>query len=157
MVNHKHKKKGVTPLMITLLLISFAVAVGVVIMNLGAAEVEEAAECPVSIGLKLAIISGQEQICYDSAKKDIAFTLENGVNIKVEGLIFSAIGKTKAESFELNEAKLIKVGNYLGHVTYDTAVSGEIQQIKITPKIVLYDTEQICTEQALVVEGIRNC
>lgn len=157
MANHKQKKKGVTPLMITLLLISFAVAVGVVIMNFGAAEVEEAAECPINIGLKLAVISGQEQLCYDAAKKDIAFTLENGVNIKVEGLIFNAIGNKKAESFELNEAKMIKAGNYLGQVAYDSSVSGEIQQIKITPKIVLYDAEQICSEQALVVEGIRSC
>jgi len=157
MVNHRQKKKGITPLMATLLLISFAVAIGVVVMNFGAAEVESNAQCPVQIGLKLAIIGGQDQICYDSAKKDVTFTLENGVNIKVEGLIFNAIGSTKAESYELNEAKMIKAGNYLGHVTYDSAVSGTIKQIKITPKINLYDAEQICTEQALVIENIRNC
>lgn len=157
MVNNKHKKKGVTPLMITLLLISFAVAVGVVVMNFGAAEVEEEAQCPVQIGLKLAIIGGQEQLCYDSAKKDVAFTLENGVNIKVEGLVFSVIGEVKAESYELNDAKMIKAGNYLGHLNYDSSVSGKIKQIKITPKIVLYDAEQICTEQATVLENVRNC
>jgi hypothetical protein len=157
MVNHKNKKKGITPLMITLLLISFAVAVGVVVMNLGAAEVEGEAICPIEVGLKLVQIGGQDQLCYDAANKDISFTLENGVNIKVEGLIFNAIGTKKAESFEINEAQMIKAGNYLGHVTYDSSVSGEIQQIKITPKINLYEEEQICTEQALVLEEIREC
>lgn len=143
--------------MITLLLVSFAVAVGVVVMNFGAAAVEEEAQCPINIGLKLSVINGQDQLCYNSAKKDVAFTLENGVNIKVEGLIFNVIGEVKAEAYEINEAKMIKAGNYLGHATYDSSVSGAIQQIKITPKINLYDAEQICTEQALVIENVREC
>ena len=37
-------KKAITPLMIAFLLVSFAVAVGVVVMNLGQAQVEEAAQ-----------------------------------------------------------------------------------------------------------------
>lgn len=150
-------KKGITPLIATFLLISFAVALGVVIMNFGSAEVQEEAQCPISIGMKFAQISGEDQLCYDTVKKELYFTLENGVNIKVEGLIVNAIGANKAESFELNDAKLIKAGNYVGHVGYDFAVSGEIRQLKLTPKVNLYDAEQICAEQALVVEKVRNC
>ena len=153
----RNKKKGITPLMAAFLLISFAVAVGVVIMNIGSAQVEEKAQCPIEVGLKLALISGQEQMCYDLAKKDLVFTLENGINIKVEGLVVNVIGETKAESFEVSDAKMIKAGSYLGHLTYDSSVSGNIRQIKISPKVVLYEAEEICTEQALVLENIRNC
>ena len=150
-------KKGITPLMATFLLVSFAVALGVTIMNLGSAEVEDAAQCPIEVGLKLSNIGGQEQLCYDAGSKTLKFTLENGVNIKVEGLIVNIIGEVKADSFELNEAKVIKAGNYLGQVSYDSAVSGTIRQVKISPKVVMYDVEEICTEQALVKEGVREC
>lgn len=150
-------KKGVTPLMIGLLLVSFAVAVGVVVMNLGRAQVEEEAECPINIGLTFSVVEETDQVCYDAGKKDLSFTVENGVNIKVEGLVVNIIGSTKAETFELNNAKITKAGVYLGHVNYDRSVSGEIKQVKITPKIILYDAEHVCPEKALVAEKIRLC
>jgi len=150
-------KKALTPLMIGFLLISFAVAVGVVIMNLGAAEIEEAAQCAIDVGFQLAQISGQDDVCYNAAQKDFVFTLENGVNINVEGVIVNIIGTKKAETFDLTDAKMIKAGTYLGHVPYDRALSGEIRQVKVSPKVVLYDAEQICTEQALVIESVGDC
>jgi hypothetical protein len=153
----RNRKKGITPLMATLLLISFAVAVGVVVMNLGSAQVEESAQCPINIGLVLSNIGGEDQLCYDAGSKELKFTLENGINIKVEGLIVNIIGTEKAESYEFNDAKVGKAGTYLGKANYDSAAAGEIRQLKISPKIVLYDTEQICTEQALVAETVRNC
>lgn len=154
-INRKVNRRGITPIMITLLLISFAVAVGVVIMSLGRAQVEDQAQCPIDINLKFAVIGGQEQYCYGN--NQLSFTLENGVNIKVEGLIVNIIGAQKAETFELNDAKLIKAGTYVGNLRFDSAVGGQIRQVKITPKVVLYDEEQICTEKALILESIKSC
>lgn len=150
-------KKAITPLMIAFLLVSFAVAVGVVVMNLGRAQVEEAAQCPINIGLKLSNVGGKEQLCYDAKAKEIKFTLENGINIKVEGLILNTIGSQQAQSFEFNQAKIGKAGIYMGKAEYNIAVNGEIKQVKITPKVVLEEGEQICSEQALVVESIGAC
>ncbi len=153
----KWNKEGVTPLMITMLLLSLAVAVGVVIMNFGRAQVEENAQCAIDIGLHFASISGQEQLCYDAGQKSLRFTVENGINIKVEGLIVNIIGSEKAETLELNDAKMTKAGSYVGKASFDSSAGGQIRQVKITPKVVLYDTEQICGEQALVVEKVGNC
>lgn len=149
-------KKGITPLMATLLLISFAVAVGVVVMNFGRAQVESEAECPVNIGLEFSVISGDDQICYDAGKKDLLFTLENGVNTDVNGLVVNIIGTQKAETFEIN-SEIIKAGVHLGRVNYDSSVSGEIRQVKISPKVTLYDEEEVCVDQALIAENIRPC
>lgn len=151
------KKGGVTPLMATFLLVSFAVAVGVVVMNFTSAQVEEEAECAVAIGLHVATIGGQEQLCHDAAKSQLSFTVENGVNIKVTGLIVNVIGSERAETFELNDAKLDKAGTYVGKVAYSVAESGTIRQVKITPKVTPYDVEQICTEKAVVMETVRGC
>lgn len=144
-------------MMAAFVLISFAIAVGVVVMNLGRAEVEDSAQCPIDIGLKFSEIAGKEQFCYDTAKKEVYFILENGINVKVEGLVVNIIGKEKSDSFEQNEAKLGKAGTYVVHQPYDRAVNGEVLQVKVVPKVVLYDEEQICTEQTLVKEGIGNC
>jgi len=150
-------KKGITPIMATVLLLSFAVAIGVVVMNFGRAQVEESAECPVDIGLKLAEISGQKQLCYNAGSKQVKFTIENGVNTEVKGIIVNIIGAQEAKSFDIPSASMIKLGNYLGNVNYDNGISGDIKQVKITPKVVLYDQEQICVEQALVVENLKGC
>lgn len=150
-------KRGISPLIATLLLISFAVALGVVIMNFGRAQVELEAQCPINVGLKISNIGGQDDICYNAATKQLKFTIENGVNIKVEGLIANIIGTQQAQSFDLSAAKIIKAGTYIGTINYDSSTSGDIRQIKITPKIVLYDEEQICTDKALIVENVRAC
>ena len=151
------RKKGITPLIATFLLISFAAAVGVTITNLGSAQADLQAQCAIDINHKLSQIGGKDEICYDAAKSDLSFTIENGVNIKIEGLLLNVIGKQKAETTELNDAKITKAGTYLGHAAFDSATSGEIRQVKIIPKVIFADNEQICTEKALVVENIRNC
>ena len=150
-------KRGIAPLVATLLLISFAVALGIVIMNFGQAQVELEAQCPIEIGLHLSEIGGQKVACYNVATQQIMFTIENGVNINIEGSIINVIGTLKAESTELNNAKIGKAGTYMGSVAYNFASGGAIRQVKITPKIKLYDKEQICVEKALIVENIRNC
>ncbi len=147
-------KRGIAPLIATLLLISFAVSLGVVVMNFGRAQVELQAQCPVDIGLKLAEISGKRQICHDG--KDLSFTVENGVNIKVTGLMINVIGSKKAETKEL-VAEIPKAGTYVGSIPYNKAVSGDIRQVKIIPKIKLSAEEDICVEKALVVELVAGC
>ncbi len=148
-------KKAITPLMGTILLVSFAVAVGMVVMNLGRAEVENSAICPVDIGFNFVTIGGEQQLCYD--KEKLTFTVENGVNVNIEGLVVSVIGKEKADTLELNDAKMSKAGSYVGKAAFDAASGGEIRQIKISPKVLLKGEEQICADQALVVEEIPAC
>lgn len=150
-------KEGITPLMIGFLLVSFAVAVAVVILNLGSAQVEEVAQCAVDIGLRFSQISGEDQVCYNAAKNIFSFSVENGININVNGLVVNIIGTQKAESFELNEATMGKAAVYLGRVPYDRSASGEIRQVKISPKIIPYDKEEVCIDQAIVVENLKPC
>jgi len=147
-------KKAITPLMASILLISFAVAVGVAVMNFGKAQVEDNATCPLTIGVKFAVIGGEDQVCFNSVTKELKFTLENGVNVPVSGLVVNVIGTNKAETFEINEVSIAKAGTYLGKVNFQ---GGEIRQVKISPKIDLNEGELICQEQALVAEKIRGC
>ena len=155
--NNLQRKRAITPLMATFLLVTFAVAIGVVIMNLGSAQIEETAECPLDIGMKLATIGGKEQLCYDAVQKTLSFTIENGVNANVEGAVASVIGEEKAETIELHDVKMGRAGNYVGKVAFDNTVGGAIRQVKISPQLSLKGEVQICPEQAVVVEKVENC
>ncbi len=157
----KHKfhlsKKAITVIMGFALLISFGVAVGSVVMRLGSAEVEDAAECAIDINMQLTKLSGIEQLCYNQATKQIEFTVENGKNIKIEGLLVNTLGSKKAQTLELNDAIIPKTGMYVGAIPFNPAVAGQLKQIKIIPKVNMYDEEQICTEKALIIEQIPTC
>jgi len=157
MMKLKMNKKAITPLMIGFILVSFAVAVASGVMNFAKAEVEDQASCAIDINMKWAVIGGKEEICFNQATKEVKFTIENGVNIKVEGLVVNIVGTKGSESKELNEAKIIKAGNYFGNVGYNYNTVGDIRQIKFIPKVIFSETEEVCAEKALVVENIRNC
>jgi hypothetical protein len=150
-------KRGMAPLVATLLLIAFAVAIGVVIMTFGKAQVELEAECSINIGLKFAKIAGQEQFCYDQTKKELFLTVENGVNIPVEELVVNIIGSNKAVTHELKDAKISKAGTYLKRIPYNINDVGTLRQIKIIPKIEMYEEIVICQEKAIILEKVRNC
>jgi len=146
-----------SPLVATLLLISFAVALGIVIMNFGRAQVDLEATCPVEIGLEFSEVAGERELCIDLEKNDIYFAIENGVNIEVEKVIVNVIGSKRAESYDLDDAQMGRAGNYLTHIGYNEELSGEIRQMKVIPVIVPHDQEEICSEQALVTEELREC
>jgi len=150
-------KRGMAPLVATLLLIAFAVALGVVIMNFGRAQVEMEAQCTINVGLKFSKIGGEEQFCLDKVKKQLFLVVENGVNIKVEGLVVNIIGTKQALTHDLSDAKIEKAGTYLKYVPYDHDMIGELRQIKIVPKVTMYDEELICQERAIVLEKVRDC
>ena len=126
-------------------------------MSFGRAQVEDVAQCAIDVNLKLSEIDEASKFCYNPAKKEILFTIDNGDNIKVEGLVVNVIGTDRAETFELRDAVIEKVGNYEGVVPYDNQVSGDIRQIKFTPSVILFDEEVICTEKSLTFENIELC
>jgi hypothetical protein len=150
-------KQGIAPIIATLVLISFAVVIGVVVMNFGRAQVQLESKCAADIGLSFSEIAGEKQICFDNKKDIIKLSVENGVNTEVTSLMVNVIGTERAESFNLEDANIFKAGVYLTDLGYNVAANGEIRQVKIIPLITPFDEEVVCTEQALVAESLRDC
>ena len=115
------------------------------------------AECAIDINLKQAEIGGKPDVCLDATSNNLRFTAENGVNINVEGLIVNIIGTQKAETNDLPDGKIPKAGTYIGIVPWNKAEGGDIRQVKITPKVILFEEEEICTEKALIFETVNPC
>lgn len=150
-------KKAVSPLIATVLLIAFAVALGAVVMNWGRSYVESTAAyaeeksdlqivCSRDINLRFND-NIQNYLCYNVTgdlenESDVYFIVENAGTIDIEELQVSLIGDAGVHVVELDELNgTLDIGYvYRGNVSWtngtdDPAGIGSIQEIKIVPSI----------------------
>lgn len=151
-------KRGLSPVVAAILLISFAVALLIIVLIFGKTKETHPQECTADVRLKLAIIGGEEQICISGKKKQIEFIIENGPNVDVEGFEVNLITSQKVEVFGFEEVIIGKAGTYLGWIPYDAETDGKVRQVKITPKVILCDEEPLPVEEAtLIANKISIC
>jgi flagellin-like protein len=153
-------KRGVSPLIATILLLVFAIGLGLIVMNWGRAQVEAASRCAVSTGLSIVELNNIPEICYAGQGENgyIHFIIENGPNVDIESILLRIIGEKDVYNVEIKEK--VPIGNsLLKDINYNFNRFGEIRQIKISPKIILYPEEEpiLCPEQAIVIGEIRSC
>jgi len=149
-------KRGMAPLLATLVLIVMAGALGVLVMNFGRAQIEVAAQCAVDINLDFVTLNGKDQVCYDPVKGEIFFIVENGASIPIESLHLRIIGEDDIFTQDIDDV-IDRAGAALKYISYDIDKYGPVRQLKISLKISLYDNVITCTEQSLDVENIREC
>jgi len=154
-------KRAISPLIATILLVILASALGIIAMSWGRAQLEEGSYCPVAIGLRFIELNNEAQVCKAGTGDNgvITFLVENGANVDVHSLNFRVIGTKDIYTLELPESDIPKGYPLLKNVPYNFNLFGEIRQIKITPRIVLFPGEYpaLCPEQALIIEDIKNC
>lgn len=154
-------KKGVSPLIATVLLISFAVALGSVVLNWGKnLDVSPGNDCS-SVSLQLREL-GTYQACYGGLGKDtyINFMLDNKGSVDVEGIgiwIFGTEG-TKLldlDDFILGQGQLIGIKD--DTIKYDAENYGKIKNIQFIPKIKTEEGIDICPSNSVKAEIIGAC
>lgn len=145
-------KRGLSPLIATILLIAFAVALGAVIMNLGRSLSMDA-------GFSILEMNGAKQICYfDRGENSVLqMTIQNGDVMEIVDLKVSIVGTTNeiinkdgllTESIKKTELQRVIV-------TYDSGKMGELKKIIITPNIIRNGEKTLGT--GLEIEGITPC
>jgi len=171
-------KKGVSPLIATVLLIAFAVALGAVVMNWGRSYVEDTAnfareksdlevKCSTDVRIEFLRIKDTKRICYydgDSSNLDyLNFTIQNTGTAEVKGIEINVIGGRDVNisqvDMNLSRAKLYR-NDELGYTTGSDGVGedgGEPLQIKIIPQINVGGAVTSCPANALVKEDLEVC
>jgi flagellin-like protein len=165
MKSKRMNKRGVSPLIATVLLIAFAVALGAVVMNWGRSYVQETAsniqETTASmacgdVSIEIPIIEDKQKICFDNTTSEIRFVLYNN-GARIEGMKFSIIGDKNVDNptslidYPVERAKTISE-----KVSYNQTV-GEIKKIKIIPRIVDQGQESFCTLSAANIDYVSAC
>jgi len=154
------KKKGVSPLIATVLLISFAVALGAVVMNWGR-NIEIINPVDKCSGVDLTVRKTIKEICFGGTTEDsyINFILDNTGSIDVEGVLIYIIGSKKTKFHDIdnkiNKGELLDIKDK--SISYDFDTFGNIKQVQFTPKIFLDDSIEICHKNVISADKIDVC
>ena len=146
-------KRGIAPVISTLLLIMFASALGVIVMSWGRTTTIKA-NIPDCSQTSLNIISynDQAQVCYRD--NQLFFTLENNGITDIAGVKVIILSTFNIVQEDVNErmdvADIIR-----SQVKFNN--QGEIQKVKFVPKIYVENELQLCPNNGLEVENIKEC
>ena len=162
MFNTFSSKKGVSPLIATILLIAFAVALGSVVMNWGLnLNLGKSSDKCRNVEIKIRSIDVAE-ICFGGFGTNgyINFIIDNTGPIDISGLAIWIIGDKGTRLFDLDNI-LLKKGSLYDkkdkEVTYDFTIFGNIKQVQFIPKIKAEQTTEICPKNAIKAEKIGVC
>lgn len=154
-------KKGVSPLIATILLIAFAVALGSVVMNWGLSlNLGKEDKCR-NVEIKIRNIDVAE-VCFGGFGSNgyINFIIDNTGAIDATGLAIWIVGDKGTRLFDLDNI-LIKNGALFDkkdkEVSYDFTTFGNIKQVQFIPKIKAEQTTEICPKNAVKAEKIGIC
>ncbi|MBU3941940.1 MAG: hypothetical protein KKF74_03435 [Nanoarchaeota archaeon] len=154
-------KKGVSPLIATILLIAFAVALGAVVMSWGknvessSAELLSIEKCA-NVNLKVEKVNDVPLVFYGGTGSEgfIKFTIANTGSYDVDQLIVWVIGEKDTNIIELKQSS-IKVGYPLiNEIQHDFNKYGNVKKLKFVPKIKIDDSYVTCAKNAIEEEKI---
>lgn len=162
MKNMLKNKKGVSPLIATILLIAFAVALGAVVMSWGRnvefLKEEPSIEKCANVNLKIEKINNTPQVFYGGTGQDgfIKFTIANTGSYDINQLIVWVIGEKDTNIVELKQSS-IRVGYPLiKEIKHDFDRYGNVKKLKFIPKIRVDDSIVTCAKNALEEERISS-
>ncbi len=152
-------KQGISPLVATVILIAFAVAIALVIMKLFQTVVEDkispVQECE-EVALKWFLFKEHEDICYDG--RSVKFRVENAGSIDVFDLKLLIIGEQ--DMYVQNELRLPLITGDVRKMTVEYAQLqyGPILEVRLVPYIKVGNEPKLCAvENGLSKEAPPRC
>ena len=161
MLNVFSSKKGVSPLIATILLIAFAVALGSVVMNWGLnLNLGKSSDKCSRVEIKVRSIDNAE-ICYGGfgANSYINFIIDNVGESDINGLSVWITGDKGTKLVDLDDITIKKGALFEKkgkEVTYDATAYGSIKDVQFIPKV-KSDTLEPCLKNAIKVEKVGIC
>ncbi len=155
-------KRGVSPLIATVLLISFAVALGAVVMNWGR-SIDMSSSDDKCSGVEMMIRATGYEVCYGGSGRDsyINFILDNGGSVDIDGLGIWIVGAKGTKFHDFDNIKIAK-GQILDikdqTVSYDLNTYGNINHVQFIPKVLQREGSiDICPKSAIKAVEVERC
>ena len=148
-------KRGISPLIATVLLIAFAVAIGAMIMNWGKDVVASAGDCN-DVLLDVQQLNGKPMFCYDTINTQINIMLKNTGSVNIDSLKLRVITSDfKADEKDIPDSEL-KVGSLPKTKNIPYIRSGKFR-VEIVPVISSAGKPKICSDKAAIMDDIPSC
>lgn len=145
-------KKGVSPLIATVLLIAFAVSLGAVLLT----YMTSLGECG-SVSIEIPLLEGTPEICYNTNTQKLEFTIENSGREDIEYLKLTLTGMVDVDNMDVEHTVPHSETERIS-IDYKRLSIGKLQKVKIIPVVIEDNEEVICpTEKTLTIEGIPDC
>ena len=155
-------KKGVSPLIATILLIAFAVALGSVIMNWGLnLNLGKEDDACSRVEFKIRSVDTAD-VCYGGSGADgyVNFVIDNTGPVEIKGLSIWVIGEKGTRLFDL-ENLAVKEGFLYDkkdrEISYDFNVYGKIKEVQFIPKAASSSGPELCIKNAVKASKIGIC
>lgn len=152
-------KKGVSPLIATILLIAFAVALGSVIMNWGL-NLDLSDKCN-TLDFELRPIQ-EKNMCNGGSGESsyLNFILDNKGSVDIHGVSLLVIGDKETAFLDLDgivvsSRSLFETKNDMA--TFNMATTGRPQEVELTPKILNEGKRERCTKKAVTIKEFSRC
>ena len=155
------KKKGVSPIIATVLLISFAVALGAVVMNWGR-NIDIISPDDKCAGVGLTVRKTNYEVCFGGSGSEayINFIIDNTGSVEISGLGIWIVGTKGTDFHDFNRLN-IKKGELLDikdkSISYDFNKYGNIKHVQFIPKIIVEDSLDICPKNTIKADKIDVC
>ncbi len=152
-------RRAMSPLIATVLLIAFAVALGAMIMNWSAGVPEptdtwrsSSSPCD-SVKLELSEAFGKPLFCYSDGA--IKFNILNVGTKEISAIEIRTLNSELKEVKQLLPNSKMLVGEtFSDEVTFDK--SGKVH-VELVPQIVVDDATQFCQKQAIIQDVLSDC
>ena len=154
----KRGKKGISPLIATVLLIAFAVAIATMIMNVGKDFVSTASGNCNDVKLEVQTINGKPLLCYDTLSNKINFMLKNSGKVDITSLrllVTTASGSDFTHDEKAIDDSAVKSGETIIK-NIDYVHSGKFK-VEIAPVINAGGKSQTCLQQTVAADDIASC
>jgi len=155
-------KRGVSPLIATVLLISFAVALGSVVLNWGRnLEIAKPGDVCSGVAIKIRNI-GDAEVCYAGSGSStyVNFVIDNIGNVGINGLGVWITGEKGTKLLELDNIPIEK-GQILDikdkSIVFDSNAYGAIKSIQFFPKVIGTETLEICSRNSIKADKVKVC
>lgn len=157
-------KKGVSPLIATVLLIILSIGIGLAVMSWGRAYIEEKAEfvqgvqetitlCD-SAEVSVVVVEGVPQLCLEG--NIIKGFVDNGPDVDVYDIQARVAGTAGVYTQESTLPEVLKRSK-AAQIAFAVPTIGKIKQVKLTPKIRMNSDIVFCSQSEVVVEPILLC
>ena len=155
-------KKGVSPLIATILLIAFAVALGSVVMNWGFNfPIGGSTDRCRNVEITIRSFDNAE-VCFGGVGQNgyINFIIDNTGAVDVNGLVIWIIGTKGKKYFDLDSTYIKRDSLYDKkdrEITYDFAAYGDINEVQFIPVIKTERGVEICSKNSVKAKKIISC
>jgi len=147
------KKRAMSPLLSTILLIGFAIALGGIVMSWGKSGYTVASTLEGCEETSLSLISFGENPGICQVGNRLYFTIQNNGEISLDGIKVDVLGTDGIYSSvitrEINVADIIKLDSEYGN--------GEIEKVIFTPRFTYLEQEKLCPKKGFSIDKVGEC